>query len=445
MTHPPSHNGHSLPKAPINRLVAPIERFLHVEAAGGVVLLIAALAALVLANSALAPAFLGFWKTKIGFSIGSFEVVHSLKHWINDGLMTIFFFTIGLEVKREIVDGELRSARSAALPIAAALGGMIVPAAVYLAFQAGEAGARGWGIPMATDIAFVVGCMAILGSRLPRGLRVMLLSLAIVDDIGAILVIAVGYTDSIGVVALALGIGGLLFVLVMQRLGIRSVAVYAIVGTLIWFAFHESGVHATIAGVALGLMTPAKSLLGRSVFTGSMFRMERLLGGEGWDRVRDRNAMMDEMKVVARETVPPLERLESRLHPWVSFVIMPVFALANAGISFDSASPTDAVAVAVIAGLVIGKPLGITIFSALAVALRIGQLPAGVSWPALIGGGFLAGIGFTMAMFIAELAVEEPLLSAAKMGVLVASALAGIIGCALLVTTLKRPGDGVTQ
>jgi len=433
------HHASTRPRAPIDRLTAPIERFLHVEAAGGVVLLVATIAALVLANSPFSSAFLGFWKTKIGFSIGSFSAVHSLKHWINDGLMTIFFFTIGLEVKREIVMGELREARKAALPIAAALGGMVVPAGIYLALQAGEVGARGWGIPMATDIAFVVGCMAVLGSRIPHGLRVALLSLAIVDDIGAILVIAVGYTESIGVTALALGIGGFVLVWILQRLGVRSVPVYAVVGTLIWFCFHESGVHATIAGVVLGLMTPTQSLLGRSIFADTAFRVEQLFSGEGWDRVRDRRVMMDELQDVARETVPPLERLESRLHPWVSFVIMPLFALANAGIPLDSASPTDAVAVAVIAGLVIGKPIGITLFSFIAVALRIGRLPEGVTWMAMLGGGVLAGIGFTMAMFIAGLALEEPLLSAAKMGVLVASAIAAVVGCALLVMTLKKP------
>jgi NhaA family Na+:H+ antiporter len=272
----------------------------------------------------------------------------------------------------------------------------------------------------------------------------MLLSLAIVDDIGAILVIAVGYTESIGVTALALGIGGLVFVAFIQRLGVRSVPFYAVIGALIWFAFHESGVHATIAGVALGLLTPTGSWLGRNVLANAMFRVDRLLAGEGWDHVHDRKAMMGEMGMVVRETVPPLERLETRLHPWVSFVIMPVFALANAGIPLDSASVTDGVAVAVIAGLVIGKPLGIMIFSAATVGLKIGELPEGVNWPAMVGAGFLAGIGFTMAMFIASLAVEEPLLSQAKIGVLAASAVAAIIGCLILVATLKKPASSAS-
>jgi NhaA family Na+:H+ antiporter len=267
----------------------------------------------------------------------------------------------------------------------------------------------------------------------------MLLSLAIVDDIGAILVIAIGYTESIGVTALVLGIGGLALVVVLRRLGVRSILLYAVVGLLIWFAFHESGVHATIAGVLLGLLTPAGSRLGHNVVTDTMFRVGQLLSGEGWDRVHDRKAMMDEMEVVARESVSPLQRLESRLHPWVSFVIMPVFALANAGVPLGSASVTDAVAVAVIAGLLLGKPVGITLFSGIAVALRFGELPRGVGWGGIVGGGFLAGIGFTMAMFIASLALEEPLLSTAKMGILVASAVAAVLGCLLMVITLRPP------
>jgi len=247
-----------LPKEAVGRLTAPIARFMHVEAAGGVVLLLATLAALALANSPLADGFLAFWKTKLGFSIGSFSMEHSLKHWINDGLMAIFFFVIGLEVKRELVLGELRDLKAATLPIVAALGGMIVPAALYLGLQAGQPGESGWGVPMATDIAFVVGCMAVLGNRVSKSLRVLLLSLAIVDDIGAILVIAIGYTDALSVAWLMRGFGGILVVLFLGRIGVRNVGVYAVLGALVWLAFHESGVHATIAGVILGLITPAK-------------------------------------------------------------------------------------------------------------------------------------------------------------------------------------------
>ncbi|MDH3685693.1 MAG: Na+/H+ antiporter NhaA, partial [Myxococcales bacterium] len=240
-----SPTGSALPREPIQRLVGPLERFLHIESAGGVVLLFAALMALGLANSPWSEWFLGLWKTRVAFAIGGFEMDHSLKHWINDGLMAIFFFVIGLEVKRELVLGELRDLRRAVLPLVAAVGGMVVPAGIYLAFQAGEPAARGWGIPMATDIAFVVGILALLGSRIPMSLRVMLLSLAIADDIGAILVIAVGYTADLSLGWLAFGLSGMGVVILLGRLGVRSVAVYMGVGGFVWLGFHESGVHAT--------------------------------------------------------------------------------------------------------------------------------------------------------------------------------------------------------
>ena len=237
-----------LPREPIHRLIGPLERFLHVEAAAGVVLLVATAVALVLANSPWSEAFLSFWTTKITIGVGAFEMSHSLRHWINDGLMAVFFFVIGLEVKREIVVGELRDRERAALPVAAALGGMIVPAGIYMLLQHGQPGESGWGIPMATDIAFVVGCMAVLGSRIPVGLRVFLLSLAIADDIGAVLVIAIGYTDNIDLVALAFGAVGIGVIAVLARLGVRSFLAYTLLGGGVWLLFHESGVHATIAG-----------------------------------------------------------------------------------------------------------------------------------------------------------------------------------------------------
>ncbi len=235
-----------LPVKPIDRVLQPVVRFLHVESASGVVLLLATVAALVLANSSASEDFLSFWKTTLGFSVGTFELRHSLKHWIDDGLMVIFFFfVVGLDVKRELVLGELRGLRAAALPIFAALGGMVAPAAIYLAFQWGEAGQRGWGIPMATDIAFVVGCLAILGRRVPRSLRILLLSLAIADDVGAILVIAIGYSSELRPFALAWGILGIGLVVLLPRIGVRSVLLYVLIGMGIWFGFHESGVHAT--------------------------------------------------------------------------------------------------------------------------------------------------------------------------------------------------------
>jgi NhaA family Na+:H+ antiporter len=434
-----------LPEQPIRRLTAPLERFMHVEAASGIVLLAVTIAALVLANSAWSSGFLGFWKTEIGLTIGSFDMHHSLKHWINDGLMAVFFFVIGLEVKRELVIGELRDPRRAALPIVAALGGMVAPALIYLAMESGGAGERGWGIPMATDIAFVVGCMAILGSRVPLGLRVMILSLAIADDIGAILVIAIGYTDSLNTTALILGFVGLGLVFLLSRLGVRSLLMYTLVGALVWFAFHESGVHATIAGVLLGLLTPTRAYLEQGIFGQFLDRGAEIFHGGQWDEVSHRAIKVARFRELARETVSPVEYLEGVLHPWVSFFIMPLFALANAGVPFELSDFADPIAQAVAAGLVIGKPLGIVVFSLIAVRLGLAKLPTGVGWGAVIGGGFLAGIGFTMALFIADLALQGDTLDAAKVGVLGASAVAATIGMLVLIWRLPTGGVADTQ
>ena len=429
-----------LPEQPIRRLTAPLERFMHVEAASGIVLLTATIAALVLANSAWSGGFLGFWKTEIGFTAGSFDMHHSLKHWINDGLMAIFFFVIGLEVKRELVIGELRDPRRAALPIVAALGGMIAPAAIYLSLEAGGQGARGWGIPMATDIAFVVGCMAILGNRVPSGLRVMLLSLAIADDIGAILVIAIGYTESLNITALIFGFAGLGLIFILSRAGVRSLLMYTLVGALVWVGFHESGVHATIAGVLLGLLTPTRAYLDQGIFGQILDRGAEIFHGGAWDEVSHRAIKVARFRELARETVSPVEYLEGVLHPWVGFFIMPLFALANAGVPFEMSDFAEPIAQAVAAGLVIGKPLGIVLFAFVAIRLGLARLPEGVGWGALAGGGFLAGIGFTMALFIADLALEGVALDAAKVGVLGASAVAATIGMLVLVWRLPRDG-----
>ncbi len=425
------------PGKPIDRLVGPIVRFMHVEAASGVVLLVCTALALVLANSRFADGFLGFWKIQVGFQLGSFEMSHSLKHWINDGLMVIFFFVVGLEVKRELVQGELRDMRRAALPVAAALGGMIVPAAIYLALQAGEPGSRGWGIPMATDIAFVVGCMAVLGPRIPPILRVMLLSIAIVDDIGAILVIAIAYTESINFAALLLGFFGLIVTFVMGRLGVRSFAVYTGVGIFAWLGFHESGVHATIAGVILGLMTPAEVYLNKGLFGRLLHRADEVVHGE-WETMSHKTEKVRRFQWAAREMVSPLEYLETVLHPWVGYVIMPLFALANAGVQFGVSDFVNPVAVAVMAGLVIGKPLGIMLFSWLAVRLVLKSLPEGLRWSTLLGGACLAGIGFTMALFIAELALSGDALDVAKVGVLGASAISAVLGIVILLIVTSK-------
>ena len=426
-----------LPREPIHRLTRPLNRFLHVEAASGVVLLLCALAALALANSAVSEAFLGFWKVPVGIAIGDFQLEHSLKHWINDGLMAIFFFVIGLEVKREIAIGELGEIRRAALPVAAAIGGMLVPAGIYLALQHGEAGQRGWGIPMATDIAFVVGCMAVLGRRVPAALRVILLSLAIVDDVGAILVIAFGYTESLQWGWLITGLLGIGAVVIMQRVGIRSMAMYTLVGLVTWLGFHESGIHATIAGVALGLLTPARAYIGGELLQ----RASDAVHGGVWEEESHRAQKVQQHRRLTREIVSPLEYLIYLLHPWMALLVMPVFALANAGVPFQAADAASAVAIAVVLGLVAGKPIGILLVSWLALKAGLAQLPEGVTWRHMAGGSFLAGIGFTMALFVAGLAfADDSLLRSAKVGVLLASAASAVVGMAIL-GTASLPSD----
>jgi NhaA family Na+:H+ antiporter len=425
------------PRAPIDRLVAPLERFMHVAAASGLVLLLASGVALALANSPWSASFLEIWATKVEFAFGSFRMSHSLQHWIVDGLMAVFFFVIGLEVKRELVLGELRDLRKAALPVAAAIGGMVVPAGVYLAIAWGRPEARGWGIPMATDIAFVVGCMAVLGPRIPHGLRVMLLSLAIADDIGAILVIAVGYTETIHLAWLAAGGLGLLATSMLARLGVRSFLVYVVLGVGVWLSFHESGVHATIAGVILGLMTPADTHLSRSGVGRLFAEASAYLHGDE----RPTASGVREVQRAAREVISPLAYLEGALHPWSAFAIMPLFALANAGVPLNTGYLSEPVALAVAAGLVLGKPIGIVAFSWLAVRAGLADLPRGVGWGSLAGGGALAGIGFTMSIFIAGLALEGPALDAAKVGVLAGSALSASIGVGLLLAFLPAPAE----
>jgi NhaA family Na+:H+ antiporter len=431
-----------LPKEPIDTVVNPLKRFLHIEAASGVVLLVMTVAALILANSPLSDAFLGIWKTRFTIGIGSFQMNHSLQHWINDGLMAVFFFVIGLEVKRELVMGELKDLRQAVLPIAAAVGGMVVPAGIYLTLQWGTPGERGWGIPMATDIAFVVGCLAVLGRRIPNSLRVMLLSLAIADDIGAILVIAIGYTESLNLAALGLGGAGIGLFLFLMRTGVRNQGIYILIMVLVWLAFHESGIHATIAGVIFGLIVPARAWISESLLGEITQKASSFFQGDGWESGAQRYAMLRQMERATRKSISPLERLESSLHPWVGFAIMPVFALANAGVVVDPADIFNPVATAVMMGLFVGKPVGIALCSWIVVKLGLAKLPSDVGWGAIVGGGFLAGIGFTMALFISGLALGSDTLDAAKVGVMTGSLLSAVAGVSILVICLKPSADG---
>jgi len=421
-----------LPSEPADAFTRPFARFLKIEAASGLLLLFAALVALSLANSPWSAAYLTFWETPIGLQFGALDFGRSLQHWINDGLMTFFFFVVSLELKRELVLGELRHLRMAALPFAGALGGMLVPVALYLAIMTGLPGAHGWGTVMATDTAFVIGGLALLGSRIPSSLRLFLLSLAIFDDVGAILVVAVGYGEALNWTALALSMLGLVAVVGSARLGIRSVPIYFLIGGMIWLCFDASGIHPTIAGVALGLMTPTRAWVSDARLRAILGRVLSYPGGEHWSGdTTDRRDLRRAGRAVS-ESLSPVERLEMILHPWAAFVIMPVFALANAGVAFSVADIGQPVSVAIFAGLVLGKPIGVLIFSWLAVRLRIATHDPILSWPLLGGGAFLTGIGFTMSLFIAGLAFQPAMLDAAKIGILISSACSAAAGFSLL-------------
>lgn len=439
-THRPTRPERSPPRPLIERLVQPLARFLHVEAVGGLVLLACTVGALVLANSSRAASFAELWETRVGFTVGGFTLYKPLLLWINDGLMTIFFFLVGLEIKREFVFGELRDPRKAALPAAAALGGMVVPATLYLALQWGQPGERGWGVPMGTDIAFVVGFLALLGPRVPHGLKILLLTLAITDDIGAMLVIAVAYTADLAPVFLVPAATGFGLICLCNRVGVRPMPVYVILGAAIWLGFLKSGVHPTVAGVLLGLLTPAypwfteRSLVKVAESVGQRLRQDQ----EAEEEMAHHEEAVQLLTTTARETISPLDRLETALHPWVAFGIMPLFALANAGVGIELSALGNPVAIAVALGLVVGKPLGIVVFGCAAVQLGLARLPTGVNWKVLVGAGCLAGIGFTMSLFIAGLALQGDLLAAGKIGTLFGSAFSAALGAVLLLCFLGR-------
>lgn len=426
------------PQEPIHRIATPFQRFIHTEAAGGGVLLVAAIAALVIANSAWGPQVEAFWKAPVGFRVGDFALEHSLRHWINDGLVTLFFFVVGLEIKREMVTGELSKRGAAAFPLVAAVGGMLVPAAIYLALVSGPEASAGWGVVMATDIAFVVGCLALLGRRVPDSLRIFALALAIIDDIGAILVIGVGYSQGFHILPFLGAVVAFGATALMQWLGIRPVSAYWVLGFICWAFLHESGIHPTIAGVALGLLTPVKAWVDET-------RFDHFLGwargsmGSPEEEVKPRpEAMRRALARAARESISPQRRLENAVHPWSAFVVLPLFALANAGVPVSTANIYEPIALAIIAGLVVGKPLGIFAFSWGAAALGMARKPGDLRWPHILGAGLLCGIGFTMALFIANLAFEGSALESAKIGILLASLIAGIAGMLVLLVLTKK-------
>jgi NhaA family Na+:H+ antiporter len=433
------------------RITLPIQAFIRTEVWSGAVLLAAAIVALVWANSPWDESYADLFGSVLVVDVGLIRIEEDLHHWVNDGLMVVFFFVVGLEIKRELWRGELAGLDKALMPTIAALGGMLAPALIFTLFNYGEESSHGWGIPMATDIAFALGVLALLGRRIPSNLRVFLLALAIADDIGAIMVIAVFYTDSIALDWLAIGVGALLAVVIMRELGVREFIPYFAVGAIVWAAVHESGVHATIAGVVLGLLTPISPYYSRETFRESMRDLlRRFQLAEDTGKHESAEQLLGEMEVLTEGTEAPLDRLERLLHPVSSFIIVPIFALANAGVSLDpdiieeSASSTVTIGVAL--GLLIGKPLGIFLLSWLAVRTGLAALPRGVRWPQILGAGMLAGVGFTVALFVNELAFdEEVLIDEGKIGILAGSLASGIIGFMVLFLLGRTADDGAVS
>ncbi|WP_434679202.1 Na+/H+ antiporter NhaA [Pseudomonas sp. R1-18] len=424
------------PQLLTERAVSALERFSHIEAVSGIALLLAALVALVWANSPAAASYDHFWHTQITLGIGEYSVSRSLHFLVNDGLMTIFFLVVGAEIRQEIKDGALANFKLATLPLGAALGGVLMPAILYTLLNHGTVASSGWAVPTATDIAFAVGVLALLGKSIPGGVRVLLLALAIIDDIVAILIIAVFYTASLDYQGLGIAVVGLLLVVALQRMGIGKAYAYILPGAIVWFGLLKTGVHPTLAGVILGLMTPVnrKPAVERPLETiRRTFHELADRFSKSDDSPHTVAEPLKQLKHAQRELLPPVQRIQMGLHPWVAFGVMPLFALANAGVNLAGADLGEAMSQHVFAGvmvaLVLGKPLGVVLTSFALVKLNICQLPEGVSWNGVALVGLLAGIGFTMSIFIASLAFSDPaLLAAAKLSVLSASTIAAVIG-----------------
>ncbi len=425
------------------RFFLPIQQFMKQEKAGGIVLGLSVVVALVIANSPMREAWAHIFEQHFGFVFGGKTYFDfSLEHWINDGLMSLFFFVVGLELKREFISGELREVKKVLLPIGAAIFGMVVPSVIYLVFNHGTEAAGGWGIPMATDIAFALAVIYMLGSRVPLAVKVFLTTLAIVDDIGSVLVIAFFYTSSISVSDLLTGFGFLLLMFGANKMGVKNIWFYAIVAIVgVWASFLVSGIHATISAVLAAFMIPADAALSEKDFLARMRghhdEFEKAEGNEFPTLEDEQLHIVASVRRDATRAMPPLQRLEHTLHPFVSFVIMPIFALSNAGVTFigmDVASVAEGgVAIGVMLGLLLGKPIGVVLSVMLMERMGIGRMPDGMTRRHLLGVGFLASIGFTMSMFVMTLAFSDPMAHVqAKVGILAASVIGGLVGYAIL-------------
>ena len=426
----------------LDKVLKPIERYLHNESTGGILLLVSALIAIVWANSAWSESYVHLWENEVSLKIGQYTLGNTLHHWINDGLMAMFFFVVGLELKREIIAGELSDIKKAMLPMSSAIGGMIVPAIIYIFFNSSGNGSTGWGIPMATDIAFAMGIMSLLGKRIPLTLKIFLTALAIADDLGAVLVIAFFYTSDISLLSLGIGASFMAILIGANYLGVRSTLFYGLVGIGgVWLAFLLSGVHATIAGVLAAIAIPARTKINELEFIddlgNSIRKFHEIPPNDVTLLEPAQYKIIERIYALTKAAGTPLQQLESQLHPWVSFVVMPLFALANAGVVLQgdkiAGMFTDTVTLGVLFGLTVGKFVGVIGFCWLATKFRIASLPEGINWSQIAGVAFLAGIGFTMSLFVTTLAFDDAaLVNSAKLGILTASTISGLVGYTIL-------------
>lgn len=425
----------------------PLTKFIKLETSGSIILFIATVAALILANSPLSSEFLGLWSNTISVNVPGLELSKPVIKWINDGLMVVFFFVIGLEIKRELLAGELNDFKKASLPLIAAIGGMIFPALMFTFLNYGEPGSEGWGIPTATDIAFTLGILQLLGKRVPVGLKVFLMAFAIIDDLGAVLIIAFFYSSNLawGYIGFALLI--ITFLFILSAKGFYSKYVFFLMGVIVWILFLKSGIHATIAGVLLALTIPLKRKANTLSFYNNIKDAIDMFVAD-CDRTKSETkilsknqlAALEEIEELAEKTAPPLQYLEHSLHGWIAYLIMPVFALANAGVVFNFGGESNfSLSYSIALSMIFGKTIGIFLFSFISIKLNISELPKNITYKMLLGISVLGGLGFTMSLFINSLAfTEQALIDSAKMGVLIGSLVAGILGYLILRVALKQ-------
>lgn len=433
-------------KSPIDKIIAPVSKFIHLEYTSGIVLLLSVIAAIVWANSAAGESYHQVWDTHLSVGLGQYIFNQPLHIWINDGLMAIFFFVIGLELKREFMDGELSSIKKASLPMMAALGGMIVPALIYFFINKGSSSEHGWGIPMATDIAFALALLSMAGKHIPGSVKVFLSALAVADDLGAVLVIAFFYSTDLHFIPLALAGLFLILMTIGNRMGIRSTAFYLFMGLVVWMGFLLSGVHATIAGVLVAFTIPASTKINEFFYAEKLKKLagdfELETPNSSTLTTAKQHQTIEQVKSLSMAAETPLQKIEYALHPWVAFVIMPLFALANSGMIIGSdffSALINPVSIGVTTGLIVGKFTGILLFTWLLVRFKIAQLPEQANWGHITGVALLAGVGFTMSLFISNLAfTDEAMINQAKYGILLASILAGILGTVVLKKNFKK-------